>query len=159
LKSKNKINSKNWGLGKMDSYRKTAIIVGALFIIATVTAILSIGVLGSTLDTPVNFNRISENETEIVISVILWLILAGSVMGIGFMIYPILRKRNEGLAIGYVGFRLTEAILIVIAAISIISLFTLSQEYVSGTLDISYYQPHGVIFISDRSQLYAFKTQ
>jgi hypothetical protein len=141
LKSKNKINSKNWGLGKMDSYRKTAIIVGALFIIATVTAILSIGVLGSTLDTPVNFNRISENETEIVISVILWLILAGSVMGIGFMIYPILRKRNEGLAIGYVGFRLTEAILIVIAAISIISLFTLSQEYVSGTLDISYYQP------------------
>jgi hypothetical protein len=141
LKSKNKINSKNWGLEKMDSYRKTAIIVGALFIIATVTAILSIGVLGSTLDTPVNFNRISENETEIVISVILWLILAGSVMGIGFMIYPILRKRNEGLAIGYVGFRLTEAILIVIAAISIISLFTLSQEYVSGTLDISYYQP------------------
>jgi hypothetical protein len=132
----------------MDSYRKTAVIVGALFIIATVTAILTIGVLGSTLETPVDFNKISENETEIVISVILWLILAGSVMGIGFMMYPILKKRDEGLALGYVGFRLTEAILIIVAAVSLISLFTLSQEYVSGTLDVSYYQPLSSILLA-----------
>ncbi|GAG37352.1 unnamed protein product, partial [marine sediment metagenome] len=46
----------------MDSYRKTAIIVGLLFIIATVTAILTIAFLGSTLETPLSFATVSANE-------------------------------------------------------------------------------------------------
>ena len=45
----------------MDSYRKTAIIVGALFIIATVTAILTIAILGSTLGTPLDHTIVTEN--------------------------------------------------------------------------------------------------
>ena len=38
----------------MGLYRKTTIIVGLLFIIATVTAILTIAILGSSLDTPLD---------------------------------------------------------------------------------------------------------
>jgi len=85
----------------MDSYRKTAIIVGVLFIIATVTAILSIVFLGSTLETPLNFDTVSSNANQVIIAVIFWLILAVSVTGIGVMMYPILKKHNEGLALGY----------------------------------------------------------
>jgi len=125
----------------MDSYRKTAIIVGVLFIIATVTAIITIVFLGSTLEMPLDFNLISENEFQLVISVLFWIILAVSVMGIGAMMYPILKKYHEGLAAGYVVLRLTESILIIIASISILSLLSLSQEYLAGTLDVSYYQP------------------
>ncbi|MFE3845422.1 DUF4386 domain-containing protein [Thermoplasmatota archaeon] len=124
----------------MESYRKTGIIVGLLFIIATVTAIITIVFLGSTLEMPLDFNLISENEFQLVISVLFWIILAVSVMGIGAMMYPILKKYHEGLAAGYVVLRLTESILIIIASISILSLLSLSQEYLAGTLDVSYYQ-------------------
>ncbi len=132
----------------MDSYRKTAIIVGLLFIIATVTAILTIVFLGSTLDPPDYLTAVSANVKQVIISVIFWLILAVSVMGIGVMMFPILKKHNEGLALGYVGLRLIEAILIIVASISLLSLLTLSQEYVAGTLDVAYYQPLGTLLLA-----------
>jgi hypothetical protein len=116
----------------MDLYRKTAIIVGVLFIIATVTAILTIVFLGSTLDPPDYLTAV----------------LAVSVMGIGVMMFPILKKHNEGLALGYVGLRLIETVCIIVASISLLSLLTLSQEYVAGTLDVAYYQPLGTLLLA-----------
>jgi len=132
----------------MDSYRKIAIIVGVLFITATVTAILSIVFLGSTLETPLNFDTVSSNENQVIIAVIFWLILAVSVTGIGVMMYPILKKHNEGLALGYVGLRLIESICIIIASISLLSLLTLSQECVAGTFDATYYQSIGSLLLT-----------
>jgi len=90
----------------MDSYRKTAIIVGVLFIIATVIAILTIAILGSTLETPLAHTVISENEYQIGLAALFWIILAISVTAIGFMMYPTLKKYNKSLALGYISFRL-----------------------------------------------------
>ena len=132
----------------MDSYRKTAIIVGILFIIATVTSILTIVFLGSTLETPLNFATVSANEFQVGMAVLFWLILAVSVTGIGVMMYPILKKYHEGLALGYVGFRLIEAIGIIVASITLLSLLTLSQEYSAGTLDVANYQPIGSLLLA-----------
>ena len=135
-------------VNKMDSYRRTAIIVGVLFIVATVTAILSIVFLGSTLETPLNFDTVSSNANQVIIAVIFWLILAVSVTGIGVMMYPILKKHNEGLALGYVGLRLIESICIIIASISLLSVLTLSQECLAGTFDATYYQSIGSLLLT-----------
>jgi hypothetical protein len=133
----------------MDSYRRTAVIVGVLFIVATVTAILSIVSLGSTLDDDTEYlTDVSANENRVIVSVIFWLILAVSVIGIGVVMYPILKKYVESLALAYVGFRLVEGILIVVASISLLSLLTLSQEYVGGSLDASYYQASGTSLLA-----------
>ncbi len=133
---------------KMDSYRKIATIVGILFIIATVTAILTIAFLGNTLETPLNFDTVSENEFQVVIAVLFWIILAVSVAGIGFMTYPILKKYHEGFALGYISFRLVESICIIISSISLLSLLTISKEYVGGTLEAIYYQPSGNLLLA-----------
>jgi hypothetical protein len=133
---------------KTDFYRKTAIIVGALFIIATVTAIMSIAFIGSTLDPPEYLTNVSANENQVIIAVILWLILAVSVMGIGFMMFPILKRYDEGLALGYVILRLVEAIFIIVASISLLSLLTLSQEYDPLTSPASYYLPSGTLLLA-----------
>ena len=130
----------------MDSDRKTAIIVGALFIIATVVTMVSIIFMGDSLeDNPVDFTKVADNENGIIISVIFWIILAISVTGIGFFMYPILKKYHEGLALGYFALRLIETVLILVSAISLQSLLTLSQEYVAGTLDVTYYEPSGTL--------------
>ena len=124
----------------MQSYRKTAIIVGTLFI--------TIVFLGSTLEKPLDFASVSSNEFQVLISVIFWLILAISVMGIGFMMFPILKKYNEGFALGYISFRLTEGILIIFASISLLSILTLSKEFIEGSLDSGYYQSIGSLLLT-----------
>jgi len=132
----------------MSSYRNTAIIVGALFIIATVTSILTIVFLGTTLETPLNYDTVSSNANQVIVSVIFWIILAASVTGIGFMMYPILKKYNEGLALGYVGFRLTESICIIISSITLISLLTISQDTFAGNFEITSYQSIGSLLLT-----------
>ena len=132
----------------MDSYRKTSIIVGVLFIIATVSAILTIGILGSVLDPPEYLTAVAAHETQVVLAVICWLILAISVLGIGVMMYPILKKYHGGLAQGYVGLRLVETICIVISSICLMSLLTMSKEFGAGTADAAYYLPAGSVLLA-----------
>jgi hypothetical protein len=49
--------------------------------------------------------------------------------------YPTLRKANVGLALGSVVFRTVEAVLYVIAVVSLLSLLTLGQEVVVGAAE------------------------
>ena len=113
-------------------YRKTARIAGALFIIATVTAVLSMPLIGSTLDGPDYLTAVSNNETEIITAVVLWIILAVSVIGIGIVFYPVLKRVNEAIAQAYIGLRLVEGICIVFASICLMSVVSLSQNYTAG---------------------------
>jgi hypothetical protein len=132
----------------MEFYKRTGLIVGLLFIIATVTAILTIVILGSTLETPLDAAIIAENEYNIGLAAVFWLILAASVTGIGFMMYPILKKNYESLALGYISFRITESICIIISTITLLSILTISQNYISGNLDTANYQSIGSILLA-----------
>jgi hypothetical protein len=142
----------------MNANRRTAIIVGVLFITATVTAILGMGVLGSTLDAPDYLVNVSEHENQVIVAVIFELILAVSVLGIGCMMFPILKGHVESLALGYVVIRLTEAIFIMVASISLLSLLTLSQEYAAGASDAAYYQASGALLLALRDWAFVFGT-
>lgn len=146
IKNKN-IQEKKIG-ENMDSERKTAIIVGSLFIIATVTAIMTIALLGSTLETPLDQTVISKNEFQIALAALFWIILAISVTAIGFMMYPILKKHNQGLAIGYISFRITESICIIFSSITLLSILTISKEYVVGSIDAVYYESLGSLLLA-----------
>jgi hypothetical protein len=57
------------------------------------------------------------------------LILAFSIIGISVLMFPIINKENESLAIGYVCFRLLEATIIIIGIISLLSIATLNWEF------------------------------
>jgi len=132
----------------MDSDRKSATIVGLLFIIATVTALVTIVFIGDSLDPAAYLTRVAANETNMVLAVVFWIILAISVTGIGVMVYPVIKKYHEGIALGYIGFRLIESICIIIASISVLVLLTISKEYVGGTVDVMYYQPVGSLLLA-----------
>ena len=131
----------------MESYKRTGFIVGLLFIIATVTAILTIVILGSTLETPLDHTIIIENQYQIGLAALFWIILAISVTGIGFMMYPILKKHHEGLALGYISFRITESICIIISTITLLSILSLSHDYFSGIIDAANYQSIGSLLL------------
>jgi len=134
----------------MNSNKKIARIVGVLFITATVSAVLSGFLVGPILDDPDYLIRVSANENPVLIAVLLELILAVSVVGIAVFLFPIFRKHNEALALGYVGLRILEGVIIIVGAISALLLLTLSQEYVAGTPDASYFQTLGTLLIEER---------
>jgi hypothetical protein len=140
------------------SHRMTAVIVGVLFIAATVAS-FPIGILlGSTLEAPNYLADVAANDTRVIMAVIFELILAVSVFGIGFMLFPILRRHSESVALGYAGIRLIEAVFIVVASLGLLSLLTLSRQYVAGTLDASYYQTVGASLLALRDWSYLFGT-
>jgi hypothetical protein len=121
----------------MDSYRNNAIIVGVLFIFATVFSILSSVFLGSTLATPISLVTVHANANQVMIAAILELIAALSAFGTAVFIYPILKRFIESLAIAYVGLRLLENTFYILAIVSLITLLTLSQEH-AGAINASY---------------------
>ena len=131
----------------MTSDRKNAIIVGVLFILAAVTAIIGLILYDPILNDPDFLIKSSENGNQIVLGALFELILACSAVGTAIMLFPYLKKHNESIALGYVCFRLFEAVIIVIGLVSLLSLLTLSQKFASGVaLDASSLQTSSTLF-------------
>jgi hypothetical protein len=129
----------------MDSNRKTAIIVGVLFITALVSSMLS-GVFLGSIDDPDYLTAVAANENQVMVGVLFQLILTASVVAIPIMMFPILKKHNESLALGYVGARIFEGFFDIVIAMSMLLLLTLSREFVeAGAPDASYFQTSGAL--------------
>ncbi|MCE5213600.1 MAG: DUF4386 domain-containing protein [Methanobacterium sp.] len=134
----------------MDSYRKTGIIVGVLFIIATVASILGSVSLGSILGAPNYLGSVSAHGNQMIMAVILFLMAATSAVATSFMLFPILRRHIESLAMGYVVLRIFENVFYVVGALVLLIILTLSQKYVAGAVDASYYQVLGTLLLTLR---------
>ena len=139
----------------MNSYRKTAIIVGVLFITAMVAGGLRFFLLDPILDAPDYLINVSANENRVIVEALSFFVLAVALAGIAIVIYPILRKQNEALALGYVGARIVEGVLFIVAILTILALLTLSQEFAkAGAPDASYYQTLGDSLLAVRYYAY-----
>jgi hypothetical protein len=139
---------------QMNSNRKTARIVGALFLIAMVASLLGAALMEPILDAPDYLINVYPNKTQVVIAVLLDLVTATAVVGIAVFMFPILRRFNEALALGYVILRAIEAVVLVVAVIGPLSLIALSQEFMeAGAPDASYFQTLGTSFIEVRAHL------
>jgi hypothetical protein len=135
----------------MNSSRKIAIIAGVLFIIATVASVLGTLFSKPILDAPDYLIDISANGNQVTIGALLAFIAALASASIAISLYPILRKYNEGLALGAVGFRLIEAVFYIARVMGLLLLLTLSQEFVkAGAPDSSYFQTSGVLIVAGR---------
>ncbi len=136
----------------MNTNRKTARIVGALFLTAMVTSILGGFWLESILNAPDYLISVSANETQVITGVLLELINGLAVVGIAVAMFPLFKKYSEALALGYVAIRIIEAVIVIAAVISPLSLIALSQEYVqAGAPDASYFQTLGSSFLAARA--------
>jgi hypothetical protein len=103
-------------------------LTGVLFITATVADLLGAAVrpdLSGTDYLPV----VSAQGDRVAAGVLLLLMAAFACAGIAVSMYPILRQVNAGLALGSVVFRTMEAVMYVIAAVSLLSLLTLGQLF------------------------------
>jgi hypothetical protein len=132
----------------MNSYRNYAISAGVLFIIADVVGFLSLPFMG-----PVNATdylvSVSTNANQVATGALLLFIGGAAAIGIAISLYPVLRKYNEGLSLGAVGFRTVEGLFDFVGVLGLLILITLSQQFVkAGAPDSSYFQALGVLSVS-----------
>lgn len=132
----------------MSTEKKIARLAGALFIIGTAAGLLSIA---PAVDAPDYLTGIAENSRKVLAAAFFQFVMAAAYLGFAMSLYPILRKHNEGIAFGFVGFRFMAGVFNVVGVIGILLLLTLSQDYIkSGISDSSYYQLVGGLLRAGR---------
>lgn len=121
----------------MNTNRKIAIAIGFLFIIGTVSGILS-GVVTAPIRTGATYPlNVDAGETEWIIGTLLVLLMGLSLAMVPVLLYPIFRKHNEVLAFGSVLFRgVLESICEMALVISMLLLLTVSEIYGEAGADV-----------------------
>jgi hypothetical protein len=89
----------------MKTYRKTAIIVGVLYLIGTVTGVLSLLLTKPLLDDPASLLTVAAQGNQIRLGALLVFMMGLALAMVSVMMFPILKKQNEVFALGYVVLR------------------------------------------------------
>lgn len=133
----------------MTSITMTARIVGVLYIIGTIAGMLSHALTGPILGDPEYLVNVSAHEIQILAGALFVVIMGIALAMVPVMMFPLLKKYNEALALGYLVFRgALETVISLVLAITLLFLVPLSQEYVkAGTPDASYFQTLGAVVL------------
>lgn len=102
-------------------------IVGVLFVVATVGSIAASAVQGSILEGPGYLSALASHDGRLIGAALVFIVAAVSALGTALLLYPILRTRAEGLAIGYVALRMFENILYLGGVVTMLSMLTVAQ--------------------------------
>jgi hypothetical protein len=135
----------------MNTYRKTAITVGILFLVCSAAALLSFPFLGPILEGKDYLSKLFGSESMVITGALIEFIQAAAAAGIAIGLHSILRKYNAALALGAVAFRVVECVFVLIGTLSLLSLLTLSQEFIaSGAPAASSFQTSGTLLLAVR---------
>lgn len=135
---------------KVNTYRTTAKVVGALYILGFV-----VGIAGSVLGTPGELETVSARSMMIAIGALLWVLAAAGDAAHGVMMFPILKQNNERVALGYFGARVVEAAVIAVSALFILLQIPLGVEFLkAGASDPSYLQTLSALFAQSQAYTY-----
>ena len=136
----------------MNTSRKIAIMVGALFLFSNVTFLLGAFVfVEPILGAPDYLTLASANRTQVVLGALLELVNGIAYVGIAVLVFPILRQRFESMALWYVAFRIIEFVMQTLSDLSPLSLVRLSEEFVrAGAPESSSFQALGTLLLAER---------
>jgi hypothetical protein len=122
--------------------RTTEIVIGALILTATTSYLVGSALIDSAVDQESLSNP---NETQLVTGALLEFVNAAAVVGIGVLLFPILRRYREGMALGYAATRIIESALLLVSALFVLVLLPLNeaadaaQLQATGTLALEGY--------------------
>jgi hypothetical protein len=113
----------------MDSTRRTSFVTGVLFIITFVTSIPAAFLLYPPVLDDANYILGAGADTGVALGALLEVLLIIANVGTAVVLFPILKRQSEGLALGYVTARLVECTFIAIGIVSILAVVTLRQDF------------------------------
>ncbi len=121
----------------MDLVKSKTKFAGLLFIVGMVAGIFSVA---PAVDSAKYLTEAAINSNQVIIGAIFQFIMSLAYLGIAILIYPIIKRFGNSLAIGFLSFRIIAATLVIFGAILLLSILALSQEFVQNshqnTLDL-----------------------
>jgi len=110
------------------SPRRIAIAAGVLFLVTHVTSVGALVLYGPVLNSP-DYVVGAGADARVLVGALLEVILAIAIVGTAVALFPVVKRENEGIALGYVGLRTLEAATIVVGVCSLLAVVTLRQQH------------------------------
>jgi hypothetical protein len=105
-------------------------LAGLLVIIGMTAGIFSIA---SAVDSSNYLTEAAANATQVTIAALFQFVLCLAYLGFAILLYPIVKKYNQSLALGFLSFRIIAGVVLIIGTIILVSILVLSQEFVKTT--------------------------
>jgi hypothetical protein len=109
----------------MDSLRKTALVAGVLYLL-TFVSIPTLGLYCAVRNDP-NYVTGPGPDTPVLVGAVLEVIVALAGIGTAVALFPVVKRQNEGVALGFAGSRTLEAATIIAGVVSLMSVVSLRQ--------------------------------
>jgi Domain of unknown function (DUF4386) len=110
----------------MTATRKTALVAGVCYLF-TFVSIPTLALYGPVMSHR-NWVISSGSHTGVLVGGFLEVIVALAGIGTAITLYPVVKRQNEGAALGFVAARVVEAVMILTGIVSLLSLVTLRQD-------------------------------
>jgi hypothetical protein len=136
----------------MDSDNRNARTAGMFYLISYLGLIVGAFVASSILEGDY-LSLAYPNATQLGLGMILESLNGIAVIGIAVMLYPILKRYNEGVALMYLAFRGVEGLLSILGSTKALSLIDLSREYIGAGMVGDYFGALGQIILANRHWL------
>lgn len=107
--------------------RKLAFIAGVFWIVTFVASIPAL-FLYAPVTNHVHYVLGAGSDTQIAVGAFLEVILAISGIGTAVTMFPVIKRHNESLALGFIASRVVESAIIVVGIISVLSVVTLRKD-------------------------------
>jgi hypothetical protein len=108
----------------LSSTRKTALVTGVLFVITIIASIPALVLYGPVLNAPNDIVGAGA-DTRVSLGAFLEVITAFANIGTAVVLFPIVKRQNEGVALGYVTARVFESAIIMVGVFSLLSVVSL----------------------------------
>jgi hypothetical protein len=111
----------------VNATRRIAFVTGVFFLITFVTAIAALLLYDPVLN-DADYILGAGADTRVELGAFLEVLLAIANIGTAVTLFPLLKRQNEAVALGYVASRVVESTVIVVGLISLLSVVTLRQD-------------------------------
>lgn len=108
--------------------QRRARVFGVLYLATFVTSIAALLLYETVLRHPRSYVAAGGHDTQVLFGVLLELLLIVANIGTAVVIFPIVRRRNEELALGYVTARVFESAFILVGIVAMVAIVTLRQQ-------------------------------
>jgi hypothetical protein len=109
------------------SPRKIATAAGVCYLVTHVTSIGGLVLYGPVLNSP-DYIVGSGPDTRVLLGAFFEVILALAIVGTAVTLFPVVKRQNEAVALGYAGLRTLEAAIIAVGIASLLAVVTLRQH-------------------------------
>ena len=118
----------------MDSLRKTALVTGVLYLVTFITSIPALALYGPVLN-DAHYILGPGADTRIFAGAFLEVLLAIAQIGTAVAIFPVVKRQNESVALGFVAARIVESTIVAVGIVSLLAVVTMRRDFAGSGSD------------------------